>query len=100
MTMCTLIIFSILIVASMSAAEVPITLAANGDTDYIIAGTAAIIALSICLLSTSIVFAHGGGLDSQRGHNDNSEGNYHFHDGPVAYHIRKHRGSAWENTLS
>jgi len=36
--MCTLIIFSILIVASMSAAEVPITLAANGDTDYIIAG--------------------------------------------------------------
>ncbi len=36
------------------------------------------------LLLASTAFAHGGGIDGQGGHNDRAEGNYHFHQGPLA----------------
>ncbi len=33
---------------------------------------------SLCTLSATTAFPHGGGLDGQGGHNDDSAGNYHF----------------------
>lgn len=32
----------------------------------------------------AFLWAHGGRTDSQGGHNNRSEGNYHFHSGPLA----------------
>ena len=48
------------------------------------------------LFATSSVYPHGGGIDSQGGHNDNSAGNYHFHQGPLAGEIfaSKEEGAA------
>jgi endonuclease G, mitochondrial len=37
----------------------------------------------VITLYPSIGWSHGGGLDSQGGHNNRQEGTYHFHDGPL-----------------
>lgn len=43
------------------------------------------IRLSLASLCFALMlFAHGGRTDSQGGHNNRSEGNYHFHRGPLA----------------
>lgn len=36
------------------------------------------------LATTALVFAHGGGLDSQGGHHNRKQGGYHFHRGPLS----------------
>lgn len=43
---------------------------------------ALIAALSLAIAFAA--FAHGGGTDSQGGHNDRKRGGYHFHRGPLA----------------
>ena len=40
--------------------------------------------LLLALAGTALLLAHGGGLDSQGGHNDRKSGNYHFHRGPLS----------------
>ena len=46
--------------------------------------TLSLIAVSVAVLAiTAIVYAHGGGLDSQGGHHDRKRGGYHFHRGPL-----------------
>ena len=36
------------------------------------------------LTAAALLYAHGGGLDAQGGHNDRKNGGYHFHRGPLA----------------
>ncbi|MDA0334274.1 MAG: YHYH domain-containing protein [bacterium] len=38
----------------------------------------------LALLISTAAYAHGGGLDSQGGHNDRAAGSYHFHRGALA----------------
>jgi hypothetical protein len=38
----------------------------------------------LCALSATVAYPHGGGIDSQGGHNNNSAGNYHFHQGSLS----------------
>lgn len=40
--------------------------------------------LLLALAGAALLLAHGGGLDSQGGHNDRKSRNYHFHRGPLA----------------
>jgi hypothetical protein len=44
----------------------------------------AIVVLLLLGLSQRPAFAHGGGIDAYGGHNDNSKGNYHAHQGSCA----------------
>lgn len=41
-------------------------------------------AIVIALLACPPLHAHGGGVDSQGGHNNRKAGNYHFHRGPLS----------------
>ena len=43
----------------------------------------AVLASIVVLTTTALVFAHGGGLDSQGGHHNRKLGGYHFHRGPL-----------------
>ena len=38
----------------------------------------------LALAGAALLWAHGGGMDAQGGHNDRKAGNYHFHRGPLA----------------
>ena len=40
--------------------------------------------LLLALAGSALLWAHGGGIDAQGGHNDRKNGNYHFHRGPLA----------------
>ncbi len=42
------------------------------------------LSVSTFLMTTIIVHAHGGGLDSHGCHNDRKNGGYHCHQGPLA----------------
>lgn len=46
--------------------------------------TKLVLSLSVVLTTATLVFAHGGGVDSNGGHNDRKNGRYHFHRGPLA----------------
>ena len=41
-----------------------------------------VVAIGLLALG-AMVFAHGGGVDGQGGHNNKKAGNYHFHSGPL-----------------
>ena len=47
-------------------------------------GIALVVAVLVGALLATLVQAHGGGLDSNGGHNDRKSGGYHFHRGPLA----------------
>ncbi len=42
------------------------------------------LAVGVVISLATLAVAHGGGLDSQGGHNDRSAGTYHFHRGALA----------------
>jgi hypothetical protein len=42
-----------------------------------------ILILLILLLTLTQLFAHGGGLDSDGGHNNRKTGTYHYHRNPI-----------------
>ena len=44
----------------------------------------ALVVLLLLALSNRPALAHGGGIDSYGGHNDNKNGNYHSHQGTCA----------------
>ena len=57
--------------------------------------TLTLIAVSIVMLATTaLVFAHGGGLDSQGGHHNRKLGGYHFHRGPLTGQTFSSKSSA------
>lgn len=54
----------------------------------------AVLASIVVLTTTALVFAHGGGLDSQGGHHNRKLGGYHFHRGPLTGQTFSSKSSA------